>query len=245
MSKIDRKKIKLEKSDEKGMLNGKAMQKFLFKATKAVCEIQIPKGGFGSGFFCKIPYTTNNNNFLPVLLTNNHVLSREALNPNNYIKITIDGETKDISLKQRKIWTDEKIDFSCIEIKKEDNINSFFYLDDSILDNNDSNDCYLNQKVLIFGINKNDMELGYSNGIIKKNQSWIFAYTCNTYPGCSGGCIVNQINNGVIGIHRGEYANDNEGKTLNIGIYIRNVIKFIKDSKEINLSSKVNQYLII
>jgi hypothetical protein len=37
-------------------------------------------------------------------------------------------------------------------------------LDDNVLDD----DCYLNQNVLIFAINKNDKQIGFSNGIIKK-----------------------------------------------------------------------------
>ena len=39
---------------------------------------------------------------MPVLMTNNHVLSREILNSKNDIKITINGEIKTISLNQRK-----------------------------------------------------------------------------------------------------------------------------------------------
>ena len=113
-------------------------------------------------------------------------------------------------------------------------------MDDNVLNSGESNDCYLNQYVLIFAINKNDKQIGLSNGKIKKNQDCFFAYTCNTFPGCSGGCIVNQFNNCVIGIHRGEIKTDNKN-SVNAGIYIRNIIKYIKESKE-NLLSNVNQY---
>ena len=71
--------IKLEKSDEKGMINAIAIKEYITKAEKAVCEICL-SNGFGSGFFCKIPYTENNNLLLPVLITNNHVLSKDTLN---------------------------------------------------------------------------------------------------------------------------------------------------------------------
>ena len=231
MDKIGEYDIKLEKSDEKGMINGKAIVNYLNKAIKAVCEIKLPNG-FGSGFFCKIPLLENNNVLFPVLITNNHVLTRELLNYKDFIKITLDTETKDISLNQRKIWTDEKIDFTCIEIKEEDKIHTFFNLDDNVLDINHSNKDHLNQNVIIFGINKNDNQIGFSNGIIKKNvEDYAFFYTCNTYPGCSGGCIVNQFNNNVIGIHKGEVVIKNE-KPVNSGLYIRNVINCIKYSKE-------------
>ena len=236
MSKFEGYNIKLEKADEKGMINGYAIMNYLPKAINAVCEICI-SNGFGSGFFCKIPYTQNNNLLLPVLLTNNHVLSKDDLE--NDIKIKIDGETKILSLKGRKKWTNKEMDFTCIEIKEEeDNIHTFFNLDDKVLDKNYSNDCYLDQKVFIFAININDdKQIGFSNGVIKKNKEPFFAYNCNTYPGCSGGCIVNQFNNNVIGIHRGEIQTGNE-KAVNAGIYINNVINIIKQSKE-NISQKV------
>ena len=54
---------------------------------------------------------------MPVLLTNNHVLSKDALK--NDIKIKINGETKILSLKGRKKWTSEEMDFTCIEIREE------------------------------------------------------------------------------------------------------------------------------
>ena len=235
MSKFGGYNIKLEKSDEKGMINGKAMQEYLSKALNAVCEICL-SNGFGSGFFCKIPYTQNNDLLLPVLLTNNHVLSKDAIE--NDIKIKINNETKTLSLKGRKKWTDEKMDFTCIEIKKEeDDIHTFFNLDDKILDKNYSNNWYLNQNVLIFGINKNDKQIGFSNGVIIQNQDSFFAHTCNSFPGCSGGCIVNQYNNNVIGIHQGEIDTGNK-KAVNVGIYIKDVINSIKQSKE-NISQKV------
>ena len=237
MSKFAGYDIKNEVSDEKGMINGNAMINFLQKAIKAVCEICISTNKFGSGFFCKIPYTQNNNLLLPVLITNNHVLSKNELESD--LKIIINGETKIISLKGRKKWTDETIDFTCIEIKEEeDNIHTFFNLDDNVLDKNYSNDCYLNHHVIIFAINKNDKQVGFSNGVIKQNEKSFFAYTCNTFPGCSGGCIVNQNNNNIIGIHRAEIKTSNK-KAVNEGIYINNVINYIKQSKE-KISEKVN-----
>ncbi len=241
MSKFDGYDIKLEKSDEKGMMNVNVVLNYLPKAKEAVCEIDIPKGGFGSGFFCKIPYTQNNNLLLPVLITNNHVLSKDDFEDD--IKIKINGETKIISLKQRKKWTDAKLDFTCIEIKEEkDNIHTFFNLDDKVLDKNYSNDKYLGQKIYMFGINKNDMEIAFSNGVIKKNKDSFFAHTCNTFEGCSGGCIVNQYNNNVIGIHRGEIKTGNKN-AVNEGIYINDIINIIKKSKEDISSENVKHIL--
>jgi len=187
MSKFAGYNIKLESSDEKGMINGIAMIDYLQKAKNAVCEICVSDKKFGSGFFCKIPYTKNNNLLLPVLITNNHVLSKDSLKTE--IKIKINDEIKIISLKGRRKWTNVELDFTCIEIKEEDKIHTFFNLDDKIFEQNYSNDNYLNHNVLIYAINKNDKLMGFSNGVIKKNEDPFFAYTCNTYPGCSGGCM--------------------------------------------------------
>ena len=225
--------IKLENSDEKGMVDAESMMYFLPKAKCSICEIELPNG-FGSGFFCKIPYTEDNNYFIPVLITCNHVLSKDLIKKNS-INIILDGQTKTISLNQRKIWTDEKIDFTCIEIKeKEDKINSFFNLDDNVF----TNDNYLNQNVIVYGINKNGRKLAFSNGKIKNKKGSNFAYTCNTYSGCSGGCIVNQYNNCVIGIHKGEIETGKEN-AVNVGIFISDVIKYIREHKN-GLLSNVN-----
>jgi len=226
--------IKLQNSDEKGMLDGDVMLYFLQKSKRSICKIKLTKG-FGSGFFCKIPYTEDNNHLIPVLITCNHVLSKDLIKTNN-IDIILNGQTKTLSLNQRKIWTDKKIDFTCIEIKeKEDNIYTFFNLDDSVF----TNELYLNQKVLIYAINKNKNggNFVYSNGIIKKCKGRNFAYTCNTYPGCSGGCIVNQYNNCVIGIHKGEIEETGNKNAINAGILIRDVIKYIKENENGFLSN--------
>ena len=230
--------IKHEKSDEKGMVDGSSMIYYLQKAKNGICEIKLLKG-FGSGFFCKIPYTEDNNHLIPVLITCNHVLSKDLINKNN-INIKIDGQTKTISLNQRKIWADEIIDFTCIEIKEnEDSIDTFFYLDDNAFKKNSFKECYLNQNVIIYAINyKNGNKFAFSNGIIKSSKDSNFVYNCNTFPGCSGGCIVNQYNNCVIGIHQGEIKKENKN-TVNVGIFIGDIVKYIKKNKS-TLFSNVN-----
>ena len=50
-------------------------------------------------------------------------------------------------------------------------------------------------------------ERGHDSGIIFKIEENNFIHNCNTYPGCSGGVIVNKIKNSVIGIHRGSIKN--------------------------------------
>ena len=66
---------------------------------------------------------------------------------------------------------------------------------------------------------------------ISQLESHLFAHNCNTYPGFSGGCIVNQAYNCVIGIHKGGLKKTN----LNVGIFIREIIKYIKDKEVIKI----------
>lgn len=225
--------INLEKSDEKGMLNVNTIRNYLDKATEAVCKIILPNR-FGSGFFCQIPYLDIDNGLF--LITCYHVLENHL--DEKKIKIIINKDPKSIILEQRKIWANKDLDFVCLEIKeKEDEIHSFFQLDKNIFDKN-----YLKEKVLTFGINKDDKELGFSNGLIKKTKNPFFEYTCNTTPGCSGGCIVRQNNNCVIGIHRGE---KRKGRPINKGTYIKDVIISIKyDVNNLIGENKINPKLL-
>ena len=112
--------------------------------------------------------------------------------------------------------------------ENKDNISTFFNLDDNVF----TNEFYLNQNVIIYAIQNTKFgRLVFSNGIIKYSKDSNFAYTCNTYPGCSGGCIVNQYNNCVIGIHKGEIKETGNQNAVNAGIFIREVIKYIKEHK--------------
>ena len=219
------------------MMDVNFMMTYFTKATKSICKLILDKG-FSSGFFCKIPYTEDNNLLLPVLITCNHALPLD-IKYINEIEINLNGEKKNIIIRNRKKWTNIYMDYTIIEIKEnEDNIHNFLILDDTILKNNCSNECYLNQNVIIFGLKENDGKLGFSDGIIKKCYDYYFSYTSTTYKGCSGGCIINQNNGNVIGFHKGTTKKGvNDG--LKTGIFLIDVIKHIKESKN-RLLSNVN-----
>ena len=235
MDLFDEKNIILEKDlDGKGMQNDESKNPFLTKAKEFVCLIKY-KGACGTGFFCDIP-GMGDNAPLTFLLTNNHVFPQDySFFGNKFIDITINGNPKRIELSGRKYWTNSDMDFTCIEIKKEDNIKNTFSLDDNILKSNYSNEDYLNTSITTYALNKNgNFILYYSYGYIKDCKKWNLIHTCNTYPGCSGGCIVIENTNRVIGIHRGW----NKEKNINLGIFIKDVIDDIKKTEV----EKVNHY---
>ena len=91
----------------------------------------------GSGFFCKIPIK-NKTSFLPVLITNNHVLNLDDINVGKTIKITINNDKviREIKVDEsRKKITNKDLDYTILEIKpNEDNIKSFLDIDETVED---------------------------------------------------------------------------------------------------------------
>ena len=219
-----------EVSDAKGTIDDEVIIEYIEKAKYSTCKIEIDDNKYGSGFFCKIPFQEDENILINVLLTNEHVLEYDDVFSEKDIKLIVNNEKKIISLKkQRKRWSSKELDYSCIEILKEDKIQDFYMLDDKILKNDYSNDIYLNKSIFVFGIMKNKKR-GHSDGLITSIDQFYFVHNCNTDKGCSGAVIVNKNNNLVIGIHKGELVDDdnkNKNKILNVGIFIKNIIEDI------------------
>jgi len=110
----------------------KGTKKILKQMKNCICKIYKNDGGKGTGFFCNIKY---NNNNIPVMMTNNHVIDEKYIKENNNIEITLndDNINKTIILNNnnRKIYTNEEYDITIIEIKSEkDKINIFMELDE-------------------------------------------------------------------------------------------------------------------
>jgi len=95
----------------------KGMRDILYQLEYCTWKIFPINGKKGTGFFCKIPSL---NNYLPVLITNNHVLNEKDIENNKIIKLIINNEVKEIEIdNSRKKYTnpDETIDITIIEIK--------------------------------------------------------------------------------------------------------------------------------
>jgi len=225
--------IKKESSDEKGALDAEAIEEFTSKAKKCTCKILL-ESGYGSGFFCRIPLSKTE--IIDALITCNHVLTETIILSSQNIKIEINKENKELSKKGRRIFTNPKLDYTCIEILDDDGIDDFYSIDDKNLNKNFSGEYYIDKLVIIYAIMKN-RRLGLSNGLIKKMNDKLFLYTCNTFPGCSGGVILNQITNCVVGIHIGEHKKEKKKPNMNIGFFIRGIIDDINNNKKSNLSN--------
>ena len=113
-------------SDKKRPITFRATERYK-KKISATCKIL--SGNKGSGFFCEIKV---NNKLMKLLFTNNHVFN----NLNSDIKIEHNRKKKIIKLNNRFKYTNEELDYTCIEILKEDGINNYFKIDKNINNNN-------------------------------------------------------------------------------------------------------------
>ena len=218
----------------------------LFQMENCVCKIYLHEenDGIGTGFFCKITF---NNNLLPVLITNNHVLNENDINNNNKIlKLMVNNKIKKIKIdNSRKIYTnpDEDIDITIIEIKpNEDGINNFLEIEkDDIYQDKETIELEYKKKSIYIMHYPND-ELKVSYGLIKDifDNKKIEHY-CTTEKGSSGGAILSLKTLKVIGIHCGTFKN----YEFNYGIFIKYAIdefnKYNKNKNGINIIYKTNK----
>ena len=215
--------------------------KILFQMKNCICKIFKKDGKIGTGFFCKIPF---NNNFLPVLITNYHILGDNDLDNNNIIELSINGKTK-IKIKiddSRMTYTnpDKDIDISIIEIKPEDGIKDYLEIDDDA--NNEILESeYKNKSIYILHYPKGDLSVSY--GVINNIKDKIkIAHLCSTEEGSSGSPILSLKSFKIIGIHYG-YHKKNE---FNYGTFINYAIikfneKYLGDTKIILKQSLYNK----
>ena len=144
------------------------------------------------------------------------------------------------------------MDVTIIEIRKEDIINNFLSLDDTIFNNNiyNFNDIYENESLYVLHhINGKDIYVSY--GILNNIEDNKIMHKCNTDSGSSGSPIILLKNNKVIGIHYGGSKqinfNFNFGTLLKIPIldYLNKEYKKkenkIKINKEIKNEENINK----
>ena len=223
-------------------------KKIIEQMERNICKIKLEKKEKqgGTGFFCKIPFP-DKNNMLSVFITNNHLINENELYKSNTekIKMYIEEENKEriLNLKNRYKYTNSEYDTTIIEILEEDNINNYLELDDKIindiLNNRNENIKYLDKSIYIIQYPKGDLSVSY--GIIKniddpeKGKNHHFNHNCTTTKGSSGSPILN-LNNKLIGIHKGGSSKNNIGKFLNFPIkdFIQRYINNQNSLKEFN-----------
>ena len=169
----------------------RAMERYK-KKISATCKIL--SGNEGSGFFCEIKV---NNRLMKVLFTNNHVIN----NLNSDIKIEHNKEKKIIKLsKNRFKCTNEELDYTCIEILKEDGFNNYFKIDKNININNPYEEYKYDEYVMIQYPGGDDVS--FAQGYINNIKDYNIIYTMKTEYGSSGSPLILDTRNlKIIGIH--------------------------------------------
>ena len=188
------------------------------KIIKNICKFQFKsnKGEEqGTGFLCKIKFL--NDSIMPVLISCHHLLSEVLSGQKNLIFYHfLKGIKKEENLEineNRITYENKKFDIVIIEIKEEDNLDIFDFLniDNSV---NIHNPQIKNHKVFILHYPKTLKEVHIAQGTITdinfeeidnngeyQYKSFIADYS--SYPGSSGSPVINYENKYIVGLHKG------------------------------------------
>ena len=205
-----------------------------------VCKIIKENDTTGTGFLCIIPFPDKLHP-LPTLITCNHVINEDDIQPGKQIKLLFNDKMEKIIKidNSRKIYTssEKEFDTTIIEIKNEDNfdIDNMLEIDNNIY-KNDLNNYYKNKTVYIIHY-PNGLNSSYSHNIIKNINDDVIYHLCATDSGSSGAPILNLQNFKVMGVHRGYEEKVNKGVVIRKPIIDFNKkILSIKQKKEIELN---------
>jgi len=209
----------------------------LYQMKNCICKIINKDGINGTGFFCRIPY---NNQLLPFLITNYHVLNENIYRNKEKIELTLNDGKKAIIINldnSRIKFTDEELDITIVQLKpKQDKINYFLDIDDNI--NTNLENLYNNKSIYILHYPKGNI-VNVSYGLSSKIIDYNLNHFCSTEEGSSGGPILSLDSFKVIGIHKG--SPKNKILNFNIGTFIKSVIqKFNKKNNNTNYNYNIN-----
>lgn len=196
------------------------MEKILFQMKNSICRIINNDGQKGTGFFCRIPY---NDNLIPFLITNNHVLNESKISNGKRVEFTINDGKKTISFDiddSRIKFTNKDLDVTFIEIKpNKDSIDYILDIDEEI--NTNLGNLYNNKSIYIMHYPKgNNVHVSY--GLSNKREGNDFYHLCSTEEGSSGSPILSLDSLRVIAIHKG--APNRTSFKFNLGTFIKNAI---------------------
>ena len=182
----------------------------LFKMEKSMCKITFEtlegNEGKGTGFFCEL----DNFPIKYALFTNNHVLDNSNIEIGNTINfeylVNSSYVKKEIKLeKNRKVFTDEALDYTCVELLESDNIKEFFKIDPKLFKYEKK--YFKNNDIFILQYpGGNDISFSYGK-ILLINEN-IIKHSASTDHGSSGSPIIRRCkNNYIIGLHHSGFKN--------------------------------------
>ena len=214
----------------------------LFNMDKSMCKITFEtlKGekGKGSGFFCKI----DNFPIKYALFTNHHVLSESNIEIGKtinleylelqksllYLSSSYKIVNKQIKItEKRKVFTNKKLDYTCIELFESDGIIKFFKIEPDLFQHNknflENNDIFILQYPL-------GNELSFSYGKILSLKDNKIMHSASTNVGSSGSPIIRRCkDNYIIGLHFGGVTNKKKEYICNLATAFDSILDNIKE----------------
>ena len=198
------------------------------KKFKAICKILNGEHP-GTGFFCKINL---NGKEIKALFTNNHVLGSNRIKVGSKINLLNNKSEITIEInKKRFICSSRNLDYTCIQILPEDNINDFLKIDRQIYEeymeeySNDSimDEYKLQNLILVQYCRKNEGAIYYSTGSLENFDGTRIFYKIPIQFGAKGAPILS-LNNSldVIGMHR--KCGSRKKRILNNGIFFNRIL---------------------
>ena len=203
----------------------KKIKEFLLKKSKvAKCKIISEENGkplYGTGFFCKIPLEGK---IMKVLFINNHILNKNSINEGEIIKCSYKDELKKFDIKNRLCFTNEELDYTCIEILDEDKIEDFFEIEN---ENSNNSKEYNGEDIALPQYPKGGPLKINAGCLVKIEGNQIFHYV-TTFKGSSGAPILLLLREyKIIGIHCAA----SEKLKMNRGIKMKDILDDIKKVK--------------
>ena len=207
---------------------------------KSIYKIKCPKGGFGTGFFCKIPFP-NEFNLLQLLITNNHILDEIDLNIGNSFIFSLKNDElifKILFHNKRRTYTNKQYDITMIELRKSDGLKgySFLEIDDNAFIDKPNN--YYPKKTIYLIHYTNGQKVEFSSGIIKNifEDNYTISHLCTTTTGSSGGPLINILNHKVKGLYKGI----KKGNNFNLGTLLKIPIQEFNQKYNNNMNINFN-----
>jgi len=196
----------------------------------------------GSGFFLKI----NNYKEIPFkkcLITNHHVVKEAGVDDEIRIQYQNKGKVIEITKKgkERKVFTDEKLDYSLIEIFDDDDFEYFFRIDQDIIKNDQT--VFKDHDIFILQY-PNGNELSFSLGKVLSIDNQKIRHNCPTNLGSSGSPIISRSSNeSIIGLHYGGEKIYNFNLATPILTILDDINEKIKRKKS-NINNNITNYII-
>ena len=221
-----------EKIDE-GLIRGEGVEppKLLEKTDLKYMKDYICKISgkiVGTGFFCKIKYEDN---LIPVLMTNFHVIDDNYIKDHKQINIYINNNMKIIEISSDSlIYSSDrnKYDITIIKLNNDCGIKNYLEIEENIFRDN-AEDLFKNESIYILHFPKGEeAHISYGCGI-EKIHEYEISHKCITDSGSSGGPILNKLNNKIIGIHRGCY----NRKNYNFGTLLKYPLNELSKKNEV------------